>query len=456
MADWPSMLLIASLADTVPGVGDACGGATEGRGAWYVADLPSMLLIASIADTVPGVGAGAGAGWCGVGGFFAPGAEANGACGVSPGGGGSVAMYGDGGGHAVGDLYGVGGFFAPGAEPNGACGVSPGGGGSGDGGGHALGGSCGVRGFFAPGAEPNGACGASGDSTPGGGGSVAMYGDGMRPPFCLPHFGEFFFCRRSPMKKGMLIERNLLQHLAAHVLRPNEHAFELVGDAVLHGTGPQTSMGSMRSVATPSAAASAHTHAIGNYVEQDCFVGWPSGEDMRWVMKEAIEQAGAFRTHLCVALEGTYAVTTCPGLHALGALGHEQQAELLDDVYDYFSSRHGHRCGRGAVAESFPCALYFLRLAARYAFDGGKCEQFAGQAERCAPRSDARRAAAGAVPGRVFHCTFVPHRLSTGAAEYRYADLRAAPEAHRQRIRSGAYKSVRVAGRRRVRIGREW
>jgi hypothetical protein len=41
-----------------------------------------------------------------------------------------------------------------------------------------------------------------------------------------------------------------LQHLAAHVLRPNEHAFELVGGAVLHGTGPQTSMGSMRSVAT--------------------------------------------------------------------------------------------------------------------------------------------------------------------------------------------------------------
>jgi hypothetical protein len=255
----------------------------------------------------------------------------------------------------------------------------------------------------------------------------------------------------------LIIERPLLQHLAGHVLLAKEHAFELVGrGGVLNATGPQTSMGTMRSVATPSTAASAHTHAIGNYVEQHCFVGWPSGEDMRWIVKEAIEQAGAFQTHLCVALEGTYAVTTSPKLHLLAALPEEVRAELLEDVFDYFSSRHGHRCGRGAVAERFPCALYFLRLAARFSFETGKCEQFAGERERCEPRSAARVAAAALVPGRVFHCTFVPHRLRAGAREYSYADLRAAPEAHRARIKRGAYDAVRVAGAGRVRLGREW
>ena len=256
----------------------------------------------------------------------------------------------------------------------------------------------------------------------------------------------------------MLIDPGVLSAAAKHVMQTNELAMTLelseAHGATLVARPKRTVQGEKSSVDTPSEPATLHTHSVWNYRNQVCFVGWPSGEDMRWILKEAIEQAGAFRTHLCVALEGTYAVTTSPRVHALAALPEEQLDVLFEEVFEYFSSRHGHRCGRGAVAEKFPCALYFMRLAARFSFGRLNCEQFAGEPERCKPRSAARVAAARLVPGRVFTCTFVPHRLQAGDTEYRYSDLRDAPEAHRRRIKSGAYTGVRVTGAERVRLDR--
>jgi hypothetical protein len=247
----------------------------------------------------------------------------------------------------------------------------------------------------------------------------------------------------------VLIDAAVLDALARRVLDEVECACALEwrvepGDVVrVHGHAEPV-RGDESSVRTPSAPATAHTHTIGNYERQRCFVGWPSGEDMRWIFEEAC--GGAFLLHVCVALEGSYAVTVNPAVRGL----EPRDAEALrDDVYRYFSSRHGHRCGAGAEAERYPCALYFIRLASEYRFDGPMCEQHAGEAAVCEAPSAARRRAAGVVAGPVFAARFVPHELALreeGAAPVRYGDLVAAPAAHRARVAARAYRAVAFGG----------
>jgi hypothetical protein len=250
----------------------------------------------------------------------------------------------------------------------------------------------------------------------------------------------------------LAVARDVLDTLAKHVLAQTERAFELhgtqLGGTFLIGRADGAVEGDMSGVETPATPCSAHTHAISNYVHQDCFVGWPSGEDMRWVTHEAVSQRGAFRTHLCVALEGTYAITVNPSVVALAALDADELAAVLGGVYLYFSSRHGHRCGDGATLEKFPCALYFMRLARDFSFEGPVCEQHAGADEECEPPCAARSRAASLVPGTVFSCAFIPHRLRCvePECEYSYTDLVRSPESHRRRIHAGKYSDVRVAG----------
>ena len=256
------------------------------------------------------------------------------------------------------------------------------------------------------------------------------------------------------------VSRDVLDAIAKQVLAKTERAFELLGTErdgafVIEDLAAQVE-GTMSGVKTPETPCSAHTHAISNYVHQDCFVGWPSGEDMRWVLHEAISQKGAFKTHLCVALEGTYAITVNPAVVALEALSDEETETVMRGVFLYFSSRHGHRCGEGASLEKFPNALYFMRLAADFSFEGPLCEQHAGSDAECEPSCAARARAASLVPGRVFSCAFIPHRLRCPECEYSYTDIVDEPESHRRRIHEGRYHDVRVAGKPHITITKGW
>ncbi len=238
---------------------------------------------------------------------------------------------------------------------------------------------------------------------------------------------------------ALTIARGVLDALAARLFEPVECACALewhahAGGVAVTGLGP-VARGDQSSVDTPSGAATAHTHNIANYEEQDCFVGWPSGEDMRWVFREAC--AGAFLAHVCVALEGSYVLMVDP---AVAALDEADRDALEDDIHAYFASRHGHRCGRGAKQMRFPCALYFMRIARAFRFDGALCTQHAGREPVCVPQTAARARAARVCPGAVFAVAFVPHELRTrGGASVSYGAVLDAPEAHRGRVRAREY-----------------
>jgi hypothetical protein len=256
----------------------------------------------------------------------------------------------------------------------------------------------------------------------------------------------------------LLLDSDVLRKMGEFVFRPNEHAFVLsfgVEDeetCVVRAVRDESEGGSS-SVSTPSAPVTAHTHGIANYEEQDCFVGWPSGEDMRWVVAEA--HKGAFLAHLCVALEGTYAVTANPRLRELPA---DVVDDACEDVYRYFSSRHGHRCGRGAEDERYPCALFFLELASGFSFGGGLCVQYAGDAARCTKRSEYADIAARVLGDEpVFGVRFLPHVLHTvDEGEVPFETLRNEPERHRRRIRSRAYTRISIpTAERYVRLSRK-
>lgn len=256
----------------------------------------------------------------------------------------------------------------------------------------------------------------------------------------------------------LVLDRDVLRTMGGFVFQPNEHAFvlsfDVEDDACVVRAVRDSSEGGTSSVSTPSAPVTAHTHGIANYEEQDCFVGWPSGEDMRWVIGEA--HKGTFLAHLCVALEGTYAVTANPRIRELPA---DLIDDVCEDVYRYFSSRHGHRCGRGAEAERYPGALYFLELASRFSFGGGLCVQHAGDAARCTRRSDYAEVAASVMGDEpVFGVRFLPHTLhATGAGEVPFEALRLDPEQHRTRIRDRVYTrlSIPATADRYIRLSRK-
>jgi hypothetical protein len=167
--------------------------------------------------------------------------------------------------------------------------------------------------------------------------------------------------------------------------------------------------GTTSSAPTPRAFASAHTHYIENYREQQCHVGWPSGEDMRWIFRLAVEK-GALVVHLCSAVEGTYIVACY--LH--GASPEARQADANgEDIFRYFSSSHGHRCAPGHNDEDYPSAEAFIQLAHAFRFTGPICERHAGEGATCTRASKHRESFAKAIGKKqIFFAKFAPHKLT--------------------------------------------
>ena len=212
---------------------------------------------------------------------------------------------------------------------------------------------------------------------------------------------------------------NVIAKIAQFVADPSlaqaEHAFHLSFEERERGTYyvdsiEATRKGQTSSVSTPRELASAHTHYIENYRQQQCHVGWPSGEDMRWVFGVAAEHGGGPIVHLCAALEGTYIVACHLHDRALTPKLMERNAR---DIFAHFSSSHGHRCNPGRIDEGSPSAAAFVKLAHAFRFTGPLCERHAGESATCAPATPARRHAAKLYGERqIFFVTFVPHELA--------------------------------------------
>ena len=197
----------------------------------------------------------------------------------------------------------------------------------------------------------------------------------------------------------------------------------------------RTIAGSRSSAPTPSERASAHTHYIENYRAQQCHVGWPSGEDMRWLFGVA-RQHGALVVHLCAAVEGTY-IVACD-LH-----GAKPSHENGEDIFAYFSSSHGHRCAPGHEEEGFPSAEAFVALAHAFRFTGPVCERHAGEEKECSRARPHRERAAGDVGAKqIFFVKFVAHsllpKLTPGRGRTRTYYGRDA-RAHLKNINAGCY-----------------
>lgn len=238
------------------------------------------------------------------------------------------------------------------------------------------------------------------------------------------------------------ISSDVLETIAGYVAPPRakaEYAFALSfeprdGDYYVERI-LETTAGSMSSAPTPRVHASAHTHYIENYRDQQCHVGWPSGDDMRWIFGLAVE-LGALVVHLCAAVEGTY-IVACE-LH--GATREELASQNGDDIFSYFSSSHGHRCAPGHEDENYPSADRFVELAHAFRFTGPLCERHAGERATCRRSERHRRLAAKAIGKRqIFFARFVPHELAPretdGQRTYYGADARA----HLARINAYAY-----------------
>jgi hypothetical protein len=239
----------------------------------------------------------------------------------------------------------------------------------------------------------------------------------------------------------MLISPEVLRAGAGSVMRDNELAMTLelsVLDGIPIVSRPKrTVAGSTSSVDTPSEPATLHTHSVWNYRKQVCFVGWPSGEDMRWILAEA--RNNAFAVHICVAMEGAYVITANPAIRDVDH-DHERVAEI---VYRVFSSTHGRRCGDGAARSVFPDARYFQRLVRSLGGDGMPCAHYAGSGLDCAwgagDAAEWRRFTDGLLrlsgTRLPFECAFLPHVLvGRDGARYSHEQFWADPAAHVRRI----------------------
>jgi hypothetical protein len=207
----------------------------------------------------------------------------------------------------------------------------------------------------------------------------------------------------------------IAQFVANPRLAQAEHAFHLSFEERGRGTYyvdaiEATAKGTVSSVSTPRELASAHTHYIENYRQQQCHVGWPSGEDMRWIFGVAAEHGGGPIVHLCSALEGTY-IVACR-LYDL-TLTPDLMERNGRDIFAYFSSSHGHRCNPGRKDEGSPGAAAFVKLAHAFRFTGPLCERHAGERSTCTPPTPHRRHAAALYGEKqVFFVRFVPHQLA--------------------------------------------
>ena len=214
----------------------------------------------------------------------------------------------------------------------------------------------------------------------------------------------------------MIISADVLRAAARAVMGDKELAMTLeitTKDGVPFVSRPKrTVVGDHSSVDTPSEPATLHTHSVWNYRDQICFVGWPSGEDMRWILGEA--RSGHFAVHVCTAIEGSYVITANPAIAEI-EFDHERVADI---VYRVFSSTHGRRCGRGAHKSVFPDARYFQTLVRSLA-EPTPCVHYAGHERVCEwKKSDASawrtfsdellRVSGTRLP---FESAFVPHVL---------------------------------------------
>lgn len=195
----------------------------------------------------------------------------------------------------------------------------------------------------------------------------------------------------------------------------------------------EAKQGQRSSAPTPSERASAHTHHIENYRDQSCHVGWPSGEDMRWLFGVSLKYHGALVVHLCSAVEGTYIVACC--LH-----GAQPSHENGKDIYKYFSSSHGHRCFPGHEDEGYPSADAFVALAHAFRFTGPACQRHAGEDTECDPARPYRERAASDVGGKqVFFVRFVRHDLRPKRGRRTRTYYGRDAKAHLANIRDGAF-----------------
>ena len=238
----------------------------------------------------------------------------------------------------------------------------------------------------------------------------------------------------------MIISGEVLQAAARAVMGDKELAMTLeitTKDGMPFVTRPKrTVVGGHSSVDTPSEPATLHTHSVWNYRDQVCFVGWPSGEDMRWILGEA--RSGHFAVHVCTAVEGSYVITANPAI----ALIEFDRERVEDIVYRVFSSTHGRRCGRGARESVFPDARYFQKLVRSLA-KTKPCLHYAGHKRTCEwKQSDARawrdfsdelhRVSGTRLP---FESAFVPHVLvGRDGAKYTHTRFWGDKDKHVRRI----------------------
>ena len=245
---------------------------------------------------------------------------------------------------------------------------------------------------------------------------------------------------RKARKARMLIDPGVLRQAAKHVMQTNELAMTLelsrAHGATLVGKSKRTVHGEKSSVDTPSEPATLHTHSVWNYRNQVCFVGWPSGEDMRWVLGEA--RSRSFAVHMCVAVEGAYVITANPAIPDVRC----DYTRIAAMIYRVFSSTHGRRCGDGAALSVYPDARYFQRLVRSLGADV-PCVHFAGSDIDCewdaADRrewarftSELKRRSGTRLP---FESAFIPHVLvGRDGRRYTHKEFWKSPEAHIRRI----------------------
>lgn len=153
------------------------------------------------------------------------------------------------------------------------------------------------------------------------------------------------------------------------------------GNLKLKSNKEKTIKGDSSSVDPPIAPVSLHTHPYSCYEDEDCFWGWPSGEDMRESVRHSI---GGNVAHFVFTVEGTYVITVNPCLLeyfktlAKGSDNDQEDlGELLYYLDRYFVSFHGLRSndlqkaakksGKKPISNKF-----FIDYANKFNFDSFK------------------------------------------------------------------------------------
>ena len=99
--------------------------------------------------------------------------------------------------------------------------------------------------------------------------------------------------------------------------------------------------GSKTGVDTRIGAINMHSHPRAAYESEKCIVGWPSGEDMREVIRHSL---GGTRIHLVYTLEGVYSIMANPCLlEALSTLTDRERGLILGMVEMQFRTLHSQR-----------------------------------------------------------------------------------------------------------------